>query len=345
MNLSNMYSGTRLPKFKQPINRNNKEVISSEILNNFTFIDFFDRLKRVATSIFNWKNLPSTMNERWLELCLFYKGMASILKHDSYGIINTEASWSGNIDIYGLPTIVYCFSTGFFAEQRARFDGKVSLEELSKVYGIENDKLKECILVMNNIDMQPTFIAMELFAYRLYKVQRTIDINLDLLKKPYIIGCNEQDKLSLQKFMMDVENNQNMIFATQDFDPTNSVKVFNLEVDSRIEELENEKRTILSEALTILGVNSILVDKAERLISDEGKKDNEFINYNLQYYWKQRKEACEQFNKLFKPEKEIEVVLNSDIDNIIKREFSDYKAEINNQNSGEVKLEDGNRSI
>lgn len=334
MNLPNIYSGTRLPKFKQPKNRNNQDVISADILNNFTFIDFFDRLKRVATSIFKWKNLPETMNERWLELCLFYKGMAGILKYDNYGIINTEASWSGNIDIYGLPTLVYCYSTSFFSEQRVRYDGKVSIEELSKIYGIQNDNLKEAILVMNNIDMQPTFIAMELFAYRLYKVQRTIDINLDLIKKPFIIGCNEQDKLSMQKFMMDVENNQNMIFATQDFDPSNSIKIFDLNVNNHVEELENEKRTILSEALTTLGVNSILVDKAERLISDEGKKDNEFINYNLQYYWKQRKEACEQFNKLFKPEKEIEVVLNSDINNIIKQEFTDYKSQIDDFEGG-----------
>lgn len=334
MNLPNIYSGTRLPKFKQPKNRNNQDVISADILNNFTFIDFFDRLKRVATSIFKWKNLPETMNERWLELCLFYKGMAGILKHDNYGIINTEASWSGNIDIYGLPTLVYCYSTSFFSEQRVRYDGKVSIEELSKIYGIQNDNLKEAILVMNNIDMQPTFIAMELFAYRLYKVQRTIDINLDLIKKPFIIGCNEQDKLSMQKFMMDVENNQNMIFATADFDPSNSIKIFDLNVNNHVEELENEKRAILSEALTTLGVNSILVDKAERLISDEGKKDNEFINYNLQYYWKQRKEACEQFNKLFKPEKEIEVVLNSDINNIIKQEFTDYKSQIDDFEGG-----------
>ena len=334
MNLPNIYSGTRLPKFKQPKNRNNQDVISADILNNFTFIDFFDRLKRVATSIFKWKNLPETMNERWLELCLFYKGMAGILRHDNYGIINTEASWSGNIDIYGLPTLVYCYSTSFFSEQRVRYDGKVSIEELSKIYGIQNDNLKEAILVMNNIDMQPTFIAMELFAYRLYKVQRTIDINLDLIKKPFIIGCNEQDKLSMQKFMMDVENNQNMIFATADFDPSNSIKIFDLNVNNHIEELENEKRAILSEALTTLGVNSILVDKAERLISDEGKKDNEFINYNLQYYWKQRKEACDQFNKLFKPEKEIEVVLNSDINNIIKQEFTDYKSQIDDFEGG-----------
>lgn len=342
MNLPNIYSGTRLPKFKQPKNRNNQDVISADILNNFTFIDFFDRLKRVATSIFKWKNLPQTMNERWLELCLFYKGMAGILKHDNYGIINTEASWSGNIDIYGLPTLVYCYSTSFFSEQRVRYDGKVSIEELSKIYGIQNDNLKEAILVMNNIDMQPTFIAMELFAYRLYKVQRTIDINLDLIKKPFIIGCNEQDKLSMQKFMMDVENNQNMIFATADFDPSNSIKIFDLNVNNHVEELENEKRAILSEALTTLGVNSILVDKAERLISDEGKKDNEFINYNLQYYWKQRKEACEQFNKLFKPEKEIEVVLNSDINNIIKQEFTDYKSQIDDLEGGGF---NGNGSI
>ena len=43
-----------------------------------------------------------------------------------------------------------------------------------------------------------------------------------------------------------------------------------------------------------------MVDKKERLITDEANSNNELINLNLQSYLAPRQEACKQFNEKFK---------------------------------------------
>ena len=74
-----------------------------------------------------------------------------------------------------------------------------------------------------------------------------------------------------------------------------------------------------------------MVDKKERLITDEANSNNELINLNLQSYLAPRQEACRQFNEKFGltgTDKEISVRVRSDLHNIIKNAQSivnDYK--------------------
>ena len=74
-----------------------------------------------------------------------------------------------------------------------------------------------------------------------------------------------------------------------------------------------------------------MIEKAERLITDEANSNNELINLNLQASLTPRKEACKQFNELFGltgTDKEIDVRVRSDLHNIIKNAqsiVSDYK--------------------
>jgi hypothetical protein len=68
-----------------------------------------------------------------------------------------------------------------------------------------------------------------------------------------------------------------------------------------------------------------MIDKKERLITDEANSNNELINLNLQSFLVPRQEACKQFNKLFGLEgtdKELSVKVRSDLYNVIKKEES-----------------------
>lgn len=85
-----------------------------------------------------------------------------------------------------------------------------------------------------------------------------------------------------------------------------------------------------------------MVDKKERLITDEANSNNELINLNLQSFLAPRVEACKQFNELFGftgTDKEISVRVRSDLHNIIKNAQSiitDFKEvqNIDNQLEG-----------
>lgn len=88
----------------------NKSYLDTEVMNDLTFIDYLNRLRKIAISIFEWVNLPSSMNAQKLEKDLFYNGMATILKDEEMGFINTNCCSNGYINIYDLPTAFNCYS-------------------------------------------------------------------------------------------------------------------------------------------------------------------------------------------------------------------------------------------
>ena len=68
-----------------------------------------------------------------------------------------------------------------------------------------------------------------------------------------------------------------------------------------------------------------MLEKKERLVTDEANSNNELINLNLQSFLAPRLEACRQFNEKFGltgTDKEISVRVRSDLYNIIKKEMS-----------------------
>ena len=59
---------------KKKVNfRNNYKFTDTLLLNDATFEDYLLRFKRVALSVFEWVNLPPSMNAQWLEYCLYYR--------------------------------------------------------------------------------------------------------------------------------------------------------------------------------------------------------------------------------------------------------------------------------
>ena len=91
------------------------------------------------------------------------------------------------------------------------------------------------------------------------------------------------------------------------------------------DKIQEYKNTIWNEALQFLGINNIMIEKKERLITDEASSNNEVVNLNLQSFLIPRQEACKQFNEKFGltgTDKEISVRVRSDLENMIKRELS-----------------------
>lgn len=294
--------------------KNNPIFSDSSLCNDMTYWDYLDRLKKLCLSMFEWVNLPKSMNERYLEETLYYKGMAAMLKDSNYGYINTQAASSGNLNIYGLPTALNCYSHGY-SERRVLYTG----------INDDTNKENDCILVMNNWGMCPTAWSIELFAYRLSEAERITDVNIKGQKTPVLITCEESQKLSLEKAYEMMEGNAPVIFANKNAGINNSITSINTNVPYLADKLMQYKKDIWNECLTFLGINNIAQEKKERLISDEANNNNELINLNLQSMFIPRQKACEEFNELFGlkgTDKEISVRLRSDLWNIIKENES-----------------------
>ena len=129
------------------------------IINDRTMIDYIDRLKMLSVSLFTWKDLDKyagTGASRFLELSLYEEGKGVFVKDDELGYMALKVNPSDKLNIYNLPTKVMAWSIGY-----------------NKQYAFD-----DVVYIMNNELQKPTREFMELFAYRLYETERTIDINL-----------------------------------------------------------------------------------------------------------------------------------------------------------------------
>ena len=296
---------------------NNAEFIDSMLANDLTYFDYLERFKKIALSMFEWENLPESMNERYLEECLYYKGQASLLKDKTFGFINTQCCSNGQINIYGLPTALNCFSFGY-SEDRKLYTG---LKD-------EKSEEEDCILVMNNWECVPTASTLELFAYRLYEAERTCDVNIKAQKTPVLITVDETQRLTMENIYSQYDGNKPVIFGDKNQLNGQVLKAISTEAPYVVDKISEYKKDIWNEALTFLGIQNIAVNKKERLVTDEANYNNEVTNLNLQSFLIPRQEACKKFNELFGltgTDKEIRVRVRSDLNNIIKQEESIVK--------------------
>ena len=192
--------------------RNNYQYIDTAVINDQTFYDYLYRFKKVATSIFEWVNLPKSMDARWLEQCLYYGGQAALLKDKKYGFINTKCCASETLNIYGLPTSLHCFSFQYDSIRKL-YTGLIPEQSEAKR---EQREYYEAILVMNNFDRLPTCGSMELFALRLYEAERTADVNIKAQKTPIMLLVNDNQRLTMENLYMQYDGNKPFIFGDKD---------------------------------------------------------------------------------------------------------------------------------
>ena len=284
-----------------------KETDLAMRINNETYADYLDRLKLLATSLFTWEGLDEIAGEgasRFLELSLYEYGRACFIKDDELGYMALRVNPSDTFNVYMLPTKVQAWSIGY--QKNFDFD--------------------DVVYIMNNELQVPTARTINQFVYRLYETEKTIDVNLIAQKTPVLIEGDTKTILTLKNVYMQYSGNMPFIFGSKAFDVSNKLNVLNTNAPYLIDKLELHKHEIWNECLTYLGIDNANTDKKERLITDEVESNNEVINYYLNCFYKTRKKACDEINKKYGLD--IELQLNKEVLDLLKTsedEITEFK--------------------
>lgn len=246
-------------------------------LNNATFLDYYKRLKLLALSMFKWENLPEGMNARYLEECLYSWGQAAFCKDPIIGFLNTKCTPNSRLNHYNEALSYRCYGIGY-----------------NRTFKL-NDNM---VFVRNNYLRVPTDYTIQLFAYRLYEAERTIDTNIKAQKTPVIILCDKEELLSMQNLYLKYDGNIPVIYGSKDLD-TKNFTVLKTDAPYIADSVTEYKKNIWNEALSFLGVNNVMYEKKERLTKDEVNANNEVNMLSAQTMLLTREEAAEQFNKMF----------------------------------------------
>ena len=258
--------------------KRNGEFWDSGWKNNATYIQYYNRLMELSIAMFDWKNLPDSVDPRYLELKLFLEGQAGFYKDEVLGYLALGNGGANDINQYGIPNKRRAISAN------GRFN--VPLDETNSV------------LIYNNLIRTNSVLDVRMFARRLYEFDRTIDVNVRAQKTPVLIRAKESQRLTLENVYMKYDGNQPVIYATDNFDPE-AIGVLKTEAPFVADKIYQLKTQYWNEALTYLGISNINITKKERLITDEVTRNQGGTVASRYSRLEARRQACKQINEMF----------------------------------------------
>ena len=250
----------------------------AKTLNDLTYTDYFIRLMLISRSLFEWTGLPDNMNEKWIERYLFAEGNCVFFKDPILGYMVTGLTPNGKLNYYNEPTTIRPYAYDYVGDT------------------LVNDE--NCVVIKNNDMSIPTTRTIQLYAYKLAEIDRTISVNINAQKTPVIIECSEKERMSFRNFMKQRNDNEPQIFVTDKMN-TEGITVHNLNTPMVFKDLEYQKHMVWNECMTFLGINNANMDKRERLVDDEVQANNEQVEACFNAMLSERQRACEMINKIF----------------------------------------------
>lgn len=217
-------------------------------MNTLTYTQYLNRLTELAISMFEWKNLPETIDIRYIEMQLFETGCLVYFNDEVMGNLCLNCLYNGSLDIYGNPILRRAYS---------RYNNYQKLL-----------KPDNSVIIWNNYLHTNSILDIKMFARRLYNLDRIIDVNANAQKTPVLIQGTEKQRLTLKNLYKEYEGNAPFIFGDKNLD-INALKSIQTNAPYVCDKIYTLKTQVWNEALTYLGISNINIQKKERLITDE----------------------------------------------------------------------------
>ena len=260
------------------MSRNKKDRFwESGLLNNASYMQYFNRLVELSVSSFKWTGLPETVDERFMELILFSDGQCVFFEDEELGFLTLQNAMNGGFDVYRIPKNRRAYAVNGYQKKLTE---------------------KDSVIIFNNMLHTNSRLDVEMFARRLYNFDRIIDVNANAQKTPAFIQCTKQQELTLKNIYKEYTGNAPVIYADQSLtsDPIRVLKTDAPYVCDKIYEL---KAKVWNEALTYLGISNVAVEKKERLVTDEVDRSQGGVLASRYSRLISRQQACEKINKMF----------------------------------------------
>lgn len=250
----------------------------SAVMNNATYIQYYNRLIELSIAMFDWTGLPDTIDPRFLELTLFKYGQAVFFEDEVMGYLALTNAVQGGFDVYGYPVASRAYSPYNNYQKNLTLD--------------------DSVIIYNNYLRTPSSLDVEVFAKRLYNLDRVIDVNANAQKTPVLIKCAETQRLTMKNLYKEFDGNSPVIFGDNGLNDANFT-VLSTEAPYVADRIYQLKTQIWNEALTYLGISNINVQKKERLITDEVSRNMGGVIASRYSRLNARQNACAKINKMF----------------------------------------------
>lgn len=270
--------------------RRKSQFDSSLASNSATWRMYAERMMELSISMFDWVNLPPSVDARFLELVLFQNGSAVFFKDTDLATIGlsdeqTEdgtylalpVMMNGTWDVYNVPMARRAYASNNYQKQLTN---------------------KDSVIIYNNMIHTNAQLMCEIYARRLWNLDRIIDVNANAQKTPVMLRCDEQQRLTALNAFKEWDGNQPVIYGDKNFD-MNTLSVLRTDAPYVADKIYQLKTQIWNEALTYLGISNVNYQKKERMISDEVLRNQGGTIASRYSRLNMRRQAVEQINDMF----------------------------------------------
>ena len=253
------------------------EFEESALRNKIAHDQYLERLTELAIAMFDWQNLPDTVDPRYMELALFSEGMSVFFKDEVMGFLCLKVMPDAPLNVYEIPMGRTAYAVNGYQK---RLDDENS------------------VIIYNNMLHTNSVTMVEMFATRLAELDRIVEINAQAQKTPVLVQGSETQRLTLKNLYKEYAGNAPVIFGDKNLD-INSLKVLKTDAPYIADKLYQLKTQIWNEALTYLGISNLNIQKKERLISDEAIRSQGGTIASRYSRLESRREAVEKINDMF----------------------------------------------
>lgn len=258
--------------------RGNFEAWQSTAMNQRAYQFYIDMMVKMATSRFRWLNLPTTCDERYLELTLITQGCATIAfpKKMRGTFLSLQCAQQGKSNMYDRPNEWLAIG-----QNGTRFT-------CDRTQGV---------VIYDNETRYPLLNGIELYANELTHIRMTRNMNRLHQQIPFILKGPQEKEQDMINMFKQVAGGEPAIIGTEDMDSV-KYETMSTGVEFLGEQLALDEKNVWNNVYSMLGITNSTI-KQERMTEDEIQAQKQPSSLIAASALSERRKAAKELNKRF----------------------------------------------